>query len=183
VNCRAGASGRERGAERAAELGLFEVGFAEVGFAEVGFAEVGFADVGLCEVGLCEVGLAEVGLAETGLADAGLAEVGLAETGLAETGPSALAASPLEGAAAGAGAWAISTRSTRGMPVGGVGGTPRPRERSRRPQSWQNVRLSAFSRPQTSQITSPERTAEPVSSQGPERRSSMETSSPSDLAP
>lgn len=43
--------------------------------------------------------------------------------------------------------------STRSMPRGGVGGTPRFCGFKRRPQSRQNVKWSAFSRLQTSQIT------------------------------
>jgi len=46
-----------------------------------------------------------------------------------------------------------STCGTRSMPRGGVGGTPRVCGFNRRPQSRQNVKLSAFSRLQTSQIT------------------------------
>lgn len=43
--------------------------------------------------------------------------------------------------------------STLAIPRGGVGGTPRLGGFSRRPQSRQNVKWSAFSRLQTSQIT------------------------------
>jgi hypothetical protein len=43
--------------------------------------------------------------------------------------------------------------STRSKPRGGVGGTPRFCGFKRRPQSRQNVKWSAFSRLQTSQIT------------------------------
>jgi hypothetical protein len=46
-----------------------------------------------------------------------------------------------------------SMDSTRSRPRGGVGGTPRLCGFSRRPQSRQNVKWSAFSRLQTSQIT------------------------------
>jgi len=46
-----------------------------------------------------------------------------------------------------------SGRGTRPRPVGGVGGTTAACETSRRPQSWQNARLSGLLRPQRSQIT------------------------------
>jgi hypothetical protein len=46
----------------------------------------------------------------------------------------------------------IAGSSTLGKPLGGVGATMRC-IRSLRPQSWQNVRVSALLRPHTSQIT------------------------------
>jgi hypothetical protein len=52
-------------------------------------------------------------------------------------------------------------------PVGGVGGTTPVCETSRRPQSWQNARLSGLLRPQRSQITPPKGNPQvPVASSG-----------------
>jgi hypothetical protein len=101
-NWSAGASGRERGADG---LG-----------ADAGSADVGLADVGLADVGLVDVGLADVGLADTGDADAGLADGGAADEVFVTA----------SGIGSDGGVSAISTRSTRSRPFGGVGGTPRP---------------------------------------------------------
>ena len=68
------------------------------------------------------------------------------------TGASGLDERGFEPKGGGTDAGRSNGRSTFGNPAGGVGGTTRAAF-SLRPQSWQNVRLSAFSRPQTSQIT------------------------------
>jgi hypothetical protein len=83
----------------------------EIGNADEGAEFVGALAAGALAAGACDEGFVEVGLVEGGL-------LLFAELGGASSRSDMSSSSTLVGA--------VSKRSTRSSPLGGVGGTPRP---------------------------------------------------------